>query len=77
MTDFISYRQQLRARALTHRQTGFHLHPYQQEAADAVWAAWQAGHRHVLVSLPTGTGKTEVAVDLIRRIREQEPMVRS
>jgi len=73
MTDFVSYRQQLRESALTYRQTGFHLHPYQQEAADAVWAAWQAGHRHALVSLPTGTGKTEVAVDLIRRMQERDP----
>ena len=73
MTAFVSYRQQLRQNALAHRQDGFHLHPYQLEAAEQTWAAWRAGHRSVLVSLPTGTGKTEVALDLMRRALEQEP----
>jgi superfamily II DNA or RNA helicase len=73
MTAFISYRQQLRENALTQRQDGFHLHPYQQEAIEETWSAWQQGHHSVLVSLPTGTGKTEVALDLMHRILEQEP----
>ena len=73
MTAFVSYRQQLRQNALAHRQDGFHLHPYQLEAVEQTWAAWQAGHHSVLVSLPTGTGKTEVALDLMRRAIEQEP----
>jgi len=81
MTAFVSYRQQLRESALTHRQAcpersrrdGFHLHPYQEEAVEKTWTAWQEGRHSVLVSLPTGTGKTEVALDLMRRTLEQEP----
>ncbi len=81
MPNFVSYRQQLREHALVRRQAcpersrrdGFHLHPYQQEAVEQAWAAWQAGHPNVLVSLPTGTGKTEVAFALMRRVLEQEP----
>jgi superfamily II DNA or RNA helicase len=73
MTAFISYREQLRQNALAHRQAGFHLHPYQLEAVEQAWAAWQAGHHSVLVSLPTGTGKTEVALDLMRRVLNEEP----
>ncbi len=81
MMAFVSYRQQLRENALTQRQAcpersrrdGFHLHPYQQEAVAETWSAWQQGHHSVLVSLPTGTGKTEVALDLMRRVLEQEP----
>ena len=73
MSNFFSYRQQLRERALVRRQDRFHLHPYQEEAVEQAWAAWQAGHHNVLVSLPTGTGKTEVAFALMRRVLEQEP----
>lgn len=50
-----------------HRQGGFHLHPYQEEAVEKVWTAWQEGRLNALVSLPTGTGKTEVALELICR----------
>jgi superfamily II DNA or RNA helicase len=73
MTAFVSYRQQLRENALTQRQASFHLHPYQREAVEETWSAWQQGHPSALVSLPTGTGKTEVALDLMRRILDQEP----
>ncbi len=80
MTVYVSYRQQLRQNALSHRQAcpewsrrdGFHLHPYQEEAARKVWTAWCEGHLSALVSLPTGTGKTEVALDLMRRALEQD-----
>jgi len=79
MTPFISYRQQLRQHTLQYRQaspeqsqeSGFRLHPYQEEAVEKVWTAWREGHLSALVSLPTGTGKTEVALDLIRRTLEQ------
>src|SRR5436190_3345872 len=36
------------------------LRPYQSEALTAVRNAYKAGKRRVLVSLPTGTGKTVV-----------------
>jgi superfamily II DNA or RNA helicase len=37
-----------------------HLRPYQHEALTRVRAAYKAGKRRVLVSLPTGTGKTVI-----------------
>lgn len=37
------------------------LRPYQKAATDAVMAKWDAGERHVLVAMPTGTGKTVLA----------------
>lgn len=42
------------------------LRPYQEHMARAIREAWAAGHRRVLGSLPTGGGKTEVAIDIIR-----------
>src|ERR1700739_1041696 len=41
-------------------QTTCHLRAYQREALAAVLAAYKAGKRRVIVSLPTGTGKTVV-----------------
>src|SRR5882762_11162753 len=41
-------------------QTTPHLRPYQREALTAVRDAYKAGKRRVIVSLPTGTGKTVV-----------------
>src|SRR2546422_6380782 len=43
-----------------HSQTSLHLRPYQSEALTAVFNAYKAGKRRVIVSLPTGTGKTVV-----------------
>ncbi|MBN2371768.1 MAG: DEAD/DEAH box helicase [Vicinamibacteria bacterium] len=43
------------------------LRPYQHEAVDAVLAAHERGLRRVLVSLPTGTGKTVAFTELLRR----------
>lgn len=43
------------------------LRPYQEEALDAIEAADQGGQQHPLVALPTGTGKTVVFSELIRR----------
>jgi ATP-dependent helicase IRC3 len=36
------------------------LRPYQQEALERIYQAYKAGKRRVIVSLPTGTGKTIV-----------------
>src|SRR5258707_7998504 len=41
-------------------QTTPHLRPYQREALTAVRDAYKSGKRRVIVSLPTGTGKTVV-----------------
>ncbi len=43
------------------------LRPYQHEALDAVERAHARGVRRQLVAMPTGTGKTVVFSDLIRR----------
>jgi ATP-dependent helicase IRC3 len=45
---------------IRHLQTTCHLRAYQSEALTAVRDAYIAGKRRVIVSLPTGTGKTVV-----------------
>lgn len=45
---------------IRHVQTTCHLRVYQSEALTAVRDAYRAGKRRVIVSLPTGTGKTIV-----------------
>jgi len=41
--------------------------PFQREAIDAVFADWAAGLRALLISLPTGAGKTLVGTEVARR----------
>ena len=43
----------------------FKLRDYQQHAVDAVRALWAEASRSVLLSLPTGGGKTETALDIV------------
>ena len=43
-----------------HPTEGTSSAPYQKQALTAVYAAYKAGKRRVIVSLPTGTGKTVV-----------------
>jgi len=45
------------------------LRDYQERAALQVEAAWATGERRVVLSMPTGGGKTEVALELIRRAK--------
>lgn len=45
---------------IRHPQTTCRLRAYQSEALTAVLDAYKAGKRRVIVSLPTGTGKTVV-----------------
>src|SRR5437879_13901321 len=45
---------------IRHLPTTCHLRAYQSEALNAVCDAYRAGRRRVIVSLPTGTGKTVV-----------------
>lgn len=49
----------------------FALRPRQTECLRQVAAAYQAGHRHVLVSLPTGAGKTVVAGAITEAVRRR------
>ena len=43
----------------------FDLRPYQE----AAWSAWELGHRHGVVALPTGSGKTRLALAAMHRTR--------
>src|SRR5947199_10386687 len=45
---------------IRHLPTTCHLRAYQSEALNAVCDAYRSGKRRVIVSLPTGTGKTVV-----------------
>jgi ATP-dependent helicase IRC3 len=47
------------------------LRPYQREAVEAVLAARRGGTRRMLVSLPTGAGKTVIFSELARMARRQ------
>jgi superfamily II DNA or RNA helicase len=51
------------------------LRDYQSEALDAVRSAWMRGIRRQAISLPTGTGKTVVFAELIRRRRPGRALV--
>jgi DNA repair protein RadD len=45
------------------------LRDYQERAVLQVEAAWATGEFRIVLSMPTGSGKTEVALELIRRAR--------
>jgi Type III restriction enzyme, res subunit len=60
---------------IRHLQTTCHLRPYQSEALTAVRDAYLAGKRRVIVSLPTGTGKTVVFAQQENIGIEDEPFV--
>jgi superfamily II DNA or RNA helicase len=45
------------------------LRPYQREALTRVKDAYKAGQRRVVVSLPTGTGKTVVFAHFPRALK--------
>ncbi len=44
------------------------LRPYQEEAVANVFAEWESGSAATLVSLPTGTGKSVVFSEVMRRL---------
>lgn len=47
---------------------GMTLRPYQQEALDAIFHKWEEGQRKLLLSLPTGCGKTIVFAKVIEHL---------
>jgi superfamily II DNA or RNA helicase len=49
----------------------FVLRPYQREALEAIESAREAGRRRLVVSLPTGSGKTVIFSRLIARFLER------
>lgn len=51
------------------------LRPYQIDAKREVYAAWEAGHRNVLLVLPTGSGKTVLYCDILNELRLQSTVI--
>ncbi len=51
------------------------LRKYQREAADAVEREFADGNRSTLVVLPTGTGKTVLFADVVRRFQPRRALV--
>lgn len=47
------------------------LRPYQEECVNAVFDAWRSGKRAPLIVLATAAGKTVIASEIIRRLREE------
>jgi len=58
-----------------HLQTTCQLRPYQSEALRAVRDAYFAGKRRVIVSLPTGTGKTVVFAHFPRVLKMKKRLL--
>jgi DNA repair protein RadD len=46
---------------------GFSLRPYQIKALEGVSAEWRAGYRRVVLTMPTGAGKTATGCEAVRR----------
>ena len=46
------------------------LRDYQQQHKEDVYEAWDAGHRSVMLQMPTGTGKTRVFVSIIKDLQK-------
>ena len=52
------------------KDTFYTMRPYQEEAVRNVFAEWERGITTTLVCLPTGTGKTVVFSEVMRRFSE-------
>jgi superfamily II DNA or RNA helicase len=52
---------------------GLKLRDYQQRSVDQLRAAYARGVRRILLSLPTGAGKTIVAAEIIRLANLRRP----
>src|SRR5437868_2278236 len=60
---------------IRHLPTTCHLRAYQSEALNAVCDAYRAGKRRVIVSLPTGTGKTVVFAHFPRVLKMKKRLL--
>src|SRR6266571_9197826 len=58
-----------------HPQASLHLCPRQSEALTAVRNAYKAGKRRVIVSLPTGAGKTVVFAHFPRDLQMKKRLL--
>lgn len=47
------------------------LRPYQQKAVENIFNEWGSGHRRTLLVQATGTGKTVVFAEVVRRVAER------
>ncbi len=52
------------------QETFYRMRPYQDEAVRNVFSEWEGGAVATLVCLPTGTGKTVVFSEVMRRFAE-------
>lgn len=52
------------------------LRPYQQETVDTIFGYWSAGGGNPLVELATGTGKSLVIAEVLRRLLDDYPKMR-
>lgn len=52
-------------------QTTYQLRDYQQELIEKVFSQWRAGHRRLLMQLPTGAGKTVVFSAVSRQFTQR------
>jgi superfamily II DNA or RNA helicase len=51
------------------------LRPYQQECLASILSAYKQGRRRLLISLPTGTGKTVVFVNFVRGFQMKKKLL--
>ena len=47
------------------------LRPYQSEGINRIFSEWREGKRSVLFQMPTGTGKTVIFSEIVRRGHKQ------
>ena len=52
------------------------LRPYQSEAVDSIFSCWDNGDTSVLVSSPTGSGKSIIIAETIKRLVEGWPGIK-
>lgn len=52
--------------------TGDRLRTYQQQGIEAIFAAWRKGIRSVLFQMPTGTGKTVLFSEIVKKGHDHE-----